>query len=131
MFEHPRRGRQARNFTTNLPKILDLKSFSEQIFSKNCRWVPLVYGTVDPRSTDTRITYITNGQFCLPRLKAHTFSIKLTHFIRTRLIRAASFSPCPESKTLISRQPRVTETSYLCTAYFHFHNHELIVEIVQ
>ena len=32
MFENPRRGRQARNFTTNVPKILDLKSYSEQIF---------------------------------------------------------------------------------------------------
>ena len=32
MFENPRRGRQARNFATNLPKILDLKSSSEQIF---------------------------------------------------------------------------------------------------
>ena len=26
MFENPRRGRQERNFTTNVPKILDLKS---------------------------------------------------------------------------------------------------------
>ena len=34
MFENPRRGRQARNFTTNVPKILDLKSSSEQIFSE-------------------------------------------------------------------------------------------------
>ena len=33
MFENPRRGRQARNFTANAPKILDLKSSSEQIFS--------------------------------------------------------------------------------------------------
>ena len=32
MFENPRRGRQARNFTTIVPKILDLKSSSEQIF---------------------------------------------------------------------------------------------------
>ena len=32
---------QARNFTTNVPKILDLKSFSEQIFSEDWRWVPL------------------------------------------------------------------------------------------
>ena len=40
-FENPRRGGQARNLTTNVPKILDLKSSSEQIFSKNCRWVPL------------------------------------------------------------------------------------------
>ena len=42
MFENPRRGRQARNFTTNVPKILDLKSSSEKIFSENCRWVPLL-----------------------------------------------------------------------------------------
>ena len=34
MFENPRRGRQARNFTANVPKILDLKSSSEQIFSR-------------------------------------------------------------------------------------------------
>ena len=40
-FENPRGGRQARNLTTNIPKILDLKSSSEQIFSKTCRWVPL------------------------------------------------------------------------------------------
>ena len=32
MFENPRRGRQAINFTTNVSKILDLKSSSEQIF---------------------------------------------------------------------------------------------------
>ena len=40
-FENPRRGRQARNLTTNVPKILDLKSSSEQIFSKivvGCPW---------------------------------------------------------------------------------------------
>ena len=41
MFENPRRGRQAKNFTTNAPKILDVKSSSEQIFSENLRWVPL------------------------------------------------------------------------------------------
>ena len=34
MFENPRRGRQARNFTTNVAKILVLKSSSEQIFSR-------------------------------------------------------------------------------------------------
>ena len=32
MFENPRRGRQAKSFTTNVSKILDLKSSSEQIF---------------------------------------------------------------------------------------------------
>ena len=44
MFENPRRGRQAWNFTTNVPKILDLKSSSEQIFSKNWLWVPPLQG---------------------------------------------------------------------------------------
>ena len=33
MFEDLRRGRQARNLSTNVPKILDLKSSSEQLFS--------------------------------------------------------------------------------------------------
>ena len=42
MFENLRRGRQARNFKTNVPKILELKSSSEQIFSENWRWVPLI-----------------------------------------------------------------------------------------
>ena len=42
MFENPRISRQARNFTTNVPKILDLESSSEQIFSENCHWVPLI-----------------------------------------------------------------------------------------
>ena len=46
MFENPWRGRQARNFTTNVLKILDLKSSHSQfpcrsvpIYIINCRWV--------------------------------------------------------------------------------------------
>ena len=35
MFENLRRGRQARKFTTNVLEILELKSYSEQIFSEN------------------------------------------------------------------------------------------------
>ena len=35
MFENPRTGRQARNFTIDVPKIVDVKSSSEQIFSEN------------------------------------------------------------------------------------------------
>ena len=34
MFVYPGRGRQARNFTTNAPKNLDLKSSSTDIFRK-------------------------------------------------------------------------------------------------
>ena len=45
MFENPRRGRQARNFTTNAPKILDLKSSSEQIFSRKLPLGAPVYST--------------------------------------------------------------------------------------
>ena len=41
MFKNSRRGRKPRNFTTNVPKILDLKLSSEQIFSENWRWVTL------------------------------------------------------------------------------------------
>ena len=34
MFENPRRAWHTTNFTTNVPKTLDLKSSSEQIFSR-------------------------------------------------------------------------------------------------
>ena len=37
MLENPSRSKQARNFTSNFLKILDLKSSSEQIFSENWR----------------------------------------------------------------------------------------------
>ena len=44
MFENPRRSRQARNFTENDPKILDLKSSSEQIiFRKLSLGAPEIY----------------------------------------------------------------------------------------
>lgn len=35
MFENPRTGREARNFIRKVPKVLDLKSSSEHIFSEN------------------------------------------------------------------------------------------------
>ena len=41
MFKNLRRGRQARNFKTKVPKILDLKASSEQMFSESWRWVTL------------------------------------------------------------------------------------------
>ena len=68
MFENPRRGRQARNFGKNVPKILDLKSSSEQIFSENCRWVPLtdflrllfLVGMIDDLRSDARAFSLTS-----------------------------------------------------------------------
>ena len=50
MFENPRRSRQARNFTTNVPKILDLKSSSEQIFFRK-----LSLGAPDKRAFSKNI----------------------------------------------------------------------------
>ena len=58
MFENPRRGRQARNFGNNVPKILDLKSSSEQIFSENCRWVPLTF-TTENENSPMCVNYVT------------------------------------------------------------------------
>ena len=46
MFENPRRGRQARNFTTNVPKILDLNRLPNRYFWKidiGCPWLPALY----------------------------------------------------------------------------------------
>ena len=53
MFENPRRGRQARNFGKNVPKIIDLKSSSD--ISENCRWVPLTREKLvnhEPKASD-------------------------------------------------------------------------------
>ena len=50
MSENPRRGRQERNFTTNVPKILDLKSPSEQIFFRK-----LSLGAPESKSSRPRI----------------------------------------------------------------------------
>ena len=47
-FEDPRRSRQARIFNNKYSEILDLKSSSEQIFSNNCRCVPLIMGRTVP-----------------------------------------------------------------------------------
>ena len=56
MFENPRSGRQARNFTKNVPKTLDLRSSSEEIFSENCRWVPLLCHKVNLPRCEVNLT---------------------------------------------------------------------------
>ena len=66
MFENPRRGRQARNFTTNVPKILVLKSSSEQIFSENGRWVPL---SKNPYTGKLHVTPRPNVELFMRRTK--------------------------------------------------------------
>ena len=55
MFENPRRGGQARSFTTNVSKLLDLKSSSEQIFFRK---LPL--GASETKKLKTPHTEIRN-----------------------------------------------------------------------
>ena len=68
MFENPKRGREAKNFTTNVSKILDLKSSSEQIFSENCRWVPPFtvadFFALEAMFTTTEETDVALSLFC-------------------------------------------------------------------
>ena len=53
VFENPRRGRPARNFTENDPKILGLKSSSEQIiFRKLSLGAPDNFQTFYPSEAD-------------------------------------------------------------------------------
>ena len=55
----------------NVPKIVDLKSSSEQIFSENCRWVPLHFLVVAARlrvSTHLKLIIIQN-RFSPSRVK--------------------------------------------------------------
>ena len=58
MFENPRTGRQARNFRTNVPKILDLKSSSEQIFSQKLPLGAPAEPEVEPSITQTKAALV-------------------------------------------------------------------------
>ena len=75
-FENPRRGMQARNLTKIVPKILDLKSSSEQIFSKNCRWVGL-------KILSSFSSYIFPSETIHLLLRIILESFKLHHFFLT------------------------------------------------
>ena len=60
MFENPKRSRQARNFTTNVPKILDLKSSSEQIFFRK---LSLGAPEILKAPHSTPLTHVTSNAF--------------------------------------------------------------------
>ena len=70
MFENPRRGRQARNFTTNVPKILDLKSSSEQIFSRKLSLGAPAYTHQVPQRNS--LPYINRKLLPIPRQQLPT-----------------------------------------------------------
>ena len=66
MFENPRRGRQAKNFTKNVPKILDLKSSSENVSSEidvgcSCFFVFLFVGSSNSYPVECEHTAVTRG----------------------------------------------------------------------
>ena len=89
MFENPRRGSQARNFTlTNVPKILDLKLSSEQIFSKNWRWVPLVRDCEEYLFTRTLI----KADFASRKGRASPTSTNEGQYLRLGLCRMNFFA---------------------------------------
>ena len=81
MFENPRRGRQARNFTTNVPIILDPKSSSEQIFSENWRWVPLFictdFNSMNLTLLSWRIQFVESGRHCHLHVMKETSRLQL------------------------------------------------------
>ena len=92
MFENPRRGRQARNFTKSVPKILDLRSSSEQLFSEKWRWVPLKSQTKTPPCTDkkppsTQASFHLNGEIIT------SLTAKLSKTQRLLIIQWCSFTP--------------------------------------
>ena len=79
MFENPRRGRQARNFTANVPKSLDVKLSSEQIFSENWHWVSLI--TLCLKKVCFIDTFFTGLSLLLK--KSTVFTVKLIAFKST------------------------------------------------
>ena len=88
MFEIPRRGRQAGNVRTNVPKILDLKSSSEQMFPKIDVGCPYDTLQCDPQKKITvphekiPLKYDHNDGICLlwyrKRLRLHSTVITMT-----------------------------------------------------
>ena len=76
MFENPRRGRQARNFTTNVPKILVLKSSSEQIFSRK---LPL--GTPESLSIQPYQKFANIWRIERVGISAIKFEVERIHFL--------------------------------------------------
>ena len=110
MFQNTRRGRQARNFTTNLPKILDLKSSSEQIFPKidvGCPWLlvkahlrPYVLSLVSHKDPKLDLYYL-----------RHTFHLLKMSY---KIITSTAFSTLT---SLVKFMFLLTLTKWWCSQY--------------
>ena len=112
MFKNPRRGRHARNFTTNVPKILDLELSSEQIFSENWRWVPLFRRRFSIQSFCKSILV---GKLCMvidfvlsscSRLQFSTFSLRPCPHVSVFVWKRNSCSPFSEKNLVHSKHFR-------------------------
>ena len=96
MFENPRRGRQVRNFTTNVPKILVLKWSSEQIFSRK---LPLGAPALSVHSLsvlnrfgeDHERTADSYSQLSVKQYVMHDYTLALQSHQRTLAIRVKVF----------------------------------------
>ena len=84
--ENRGRGRQAGNFTTNVPKTLDLKSSSEQIFSENWRLVPLfIERYYDTKRDKVSYNYRIVNSSC-DRPLTHLQSAEMQNLLRKKLL---------------------------------------------
>ena len=98
MLENPRRDRQARNFTTNAPKILDLKWSSEQIFSRK---LPLGAPVITLVVNISTCTYNWKGfinEFTFP---AHLYLVSQYYLLYRRECFTGKYTTCKIHKNYI------------------------------
>ena len=129
-----RRGRQARNLTTNVPKILDLKSSSEQIFSENWLWVPqksvlrstnlaaASVSVISPgRSRGPIISLDTEGAF-IPRNFCFNRVLDWKHFCFLWLLKSQKLFPfCFFAILDVTEQSCILNVVFMFRKRFHFY----------
>ena len=113
MFENPRRGRQARNFTTNVPKILVRKSSSEQIFSRKLPLgAPDKYSSVTENNVQTLKVRLFTTKVIKRHVKLHVKSNvtqiprESTPYITLFTARSRIFLPAAILRVAFSWPPR-------------------------
>jgi len=85
----------------NVPKILDLKSSSEQIFSKNCRWVPLTNAYVDQYSVQHAEV---NAQFIM--------TVSLYHYFTLFYVKNRTFKPQTGQTVAVAKSSKLKKGAW-------------------
>ena len=111
MFENPRRGRQARNFTANVPKIIDLKSSSEQIFPENSQMI------ANDRRADCSHTFQRKCQMYTRVVLAGKSKQTTWRISRRKILLQFISSFSPKATTTSASKPK--ETSVLASKNIH------------